>query len=81
MTSQIEMHIGKNKLTEEFLLDIRRRFENKGIVSIKVSVLKSARESKDDVKKYVMGEKASLKSELSQYRNGFTLLLLIEKII
>ena len=75
MTSQIEMHIGKNKLTEEFLLDIRRRFENKGIVSIKVSVLKSARESKDDVKKYAEEIKNFLGEKYTYRVLGFSIFL------
>ncbi|MAG02580.1 hypothetical protein CMI42_04545 [Candidatus Pacearchaeota archaeon] len=52
MTSQQEMQIGKRGLTEEFLEDIRNRFDNSKIKNIKVSVLKSAREDREDVKKY-----------------------------
>ena len=52
MTSQFELQIGKKGLTEDFLGDIKRRFEHKKTNNIKVSVLKSARESREDVKKY-----------------------------
>ena len=46
----IEMHIGKNGLTKGFLEDIQRRFEE--CENMRINVLKSARESKNDVKKY-----------------------------
>ncbi len=46
------MQIGKKGLTKEFLEDIKRRFEDNKVKNIKVSVLKSARESKGDVKKF-----------------------------
>ena len=46
----IEMHIGKNGLTKGFLEDIQRRFEE--CENMRINVLKSARESKADVKKY-----------------------------
>ena len=52
MTSQQEVQLGKNGLTKEFLEDVRKRFEVRKVDNIKVSVLRSARESRDDVKKY-----------------------------
>lgn len=52
MTSQMEMQLGKKGLTLEFLEDIKKRFENIQVKNIKVSVLKSARESKKDVKDF-----------------------------
>jgi len=47
---QMSMQIGKKGLTQGFLEDLKRRFEDSE--NIKIDVLKSARESKDDVKKY-----------------------------
>lgn len=53
MTSQQEIQVGKKGLTNEFLEDLKNRFENKKITNIKVHVLKSARENgKEDVKKF-----------------------------
>ena len=53
MTSQLEMHLGKKRLTIEFINDIKKRFENNKINNIKISVLKSARQNgKNDVKEY-----------------------------
>jgi RNA-binding protein YhbY len=52
MTSQMEMQLGKNGLTKELLEEIKKRFEKREVKNIKISVLKSARESKSDVKKY-----------------------------
>jgi len=50
--NRLEMQLGKHGLTQEFLEDIKRRFTNNKIKNIKISVLKSARESKDDVKQH-----------------------------
>lgn len=52
MTSQLHIQIGKKGLTKEFIEDLKSRFEKPAVKNIKISVLKSARESKADVKKY-----------------------------
>ena len=52
MTSQLEMQLGKNGLTQSFLEEIKKRFEKPELKNIKISVLKSARDSREDVKKY-----------------------------
>ena len=52
MTSQIEIQLGKKGLTPEFLESLKKRFEKISIKNIKIKVLPSARESRDDVKKY-----------------------------
>jgi len=52
MTSQTQIQLGKKGLTKEFLEDLKKRFEKPAIKNIKISVLKSARESKEDIKKY-----------------------------
>ena len=48
----MEMQIGKKGLTEELILDIEKRLKKHSNANLKISVLKSARESKADVKKY-----------------------------
>jgi RNA-binding protein YhbY len=52
MTSQMEIQLGKKGLTSEFIDDIEKRLEKHRNITLKISVLKSARESKKDVKKY-----------------------------
>jgi len=52
MTSESEIQLGKKGLTSEFLEDLKKRFEKYQNKSIKIHVLKSARESKQDVKQY-----------------------------
>jgi RNA-binding protein YhbY len=52
MTSQIEIQLGKKGITPEFLDGLKKRFNDKSIRAIKVHVLPSARESRDDVKRY-----------------------------
>jgi RNA-binding protein YhbY len=49
---QLTMQLGKNGLTQNLLEEIKKRFQNKKIRLIKICVLRSARESKTDVKKY-----------------------------
>ena len=53
MLQQKETQLGKNGITQEFVNDIEKRLENDRNITMKVSVLKSARpEGKDDVNKY-----------------------------
>lgn len=52
MTSQIEIQLGKKGLTNEFLEGLKNRFEKPSVKNIKISVLRSARDSKGDVKEY-----------------------------
>ena len=53
MLQQKEIQLGKNGITQEFVNDIEKRLENDRNITMKVSVLKSARpEGKDDVNKY-----------------------------
>jgi RNA-binding protein YhbY len=44
------LQIGKQKVTPNFIETLKKQFENKQ--TVKISVLRSARESKEDVKKY-----------------------------
>jgi RNA-binding protein YhbY len=52
MTSPIEVQLGKKGLTSEFLEGLKKRFEKTTVKNIKIKVLPSARENRDDVKKY-----------------------------
>lgn len=52
MTTQLELQLGKKGLTKEFLEEIKKRFEKPSIKNIKISVLKNARENREDIKKY-----------------------------
>ena len=52
MTAQKEIQLGKKGLTPEFIKDIEKRLDKFRNITLKISVLKSARESKEDVKKY-----------------------------
>jgi RNA-binding protein YhbY len=47
---QIEMQLGKNGITENFVQTLKRYFENHE--QVKISVLKNARENREDMKKY-----------------------------
>jgi RNA-binding protein YhbY len=71
----MEMQIGKKGLTEEFLKEIKNRFENTKIKNIKVSVLKSARESRDDVKKYAEEIQGFLGRKFTYRILGFSIFL------
>jgi len=75
MTSQTQMQIGKNGLTESLLDEIKKRFEKPKVKNIKVSVLKSARESKDDVKKYAEEIISHLGDKFTYRIIGFSIFL------
>ncbi|MBS3075683.1 YhbY family RNA-binding protein [Candidatus Pacearchaeota archaeon] len=75
MTSQLEMQLGKNGLTQSFLEEIKKRFEKPELKNIKISVLKSARESRDDVKKYADELKNFLGNKFTYRIIGFSIFL------
>ena len=52
MATQIEVQLGKKGLTPEFLESLKKRFETRGVKNVKIKVLASARESRDEVKIY-----------------------------
>ena len=70
-----KMQIGKNGLTKEFLEDIKRRFDNSSVKNMKVTVLKSARESREDVKKYAEEIKKHLGDKFTYRILGFSIFL------
>ena len=47
---QIEMQLGKNGITESFIETLKKYFENHE--QVRLSVLKSAREKREDMKKH-----------------------------
>jgi RNA-binding protein YhbY len=49
---QIELQLGKKGITHELLGEIKKRFDLNKFQNIKIHVLRSARENKQDVKKY-----------------------------
>ena len=67
------MQIGKNRLTPEFIKDIERRLEKHRNAVVKISVLKSARENKGDVKKYADDIKEKLGEKYTAKTIGFTI--------
>ena len=73
MVLQLEIQLGKNGLTSEFLADLKKRFEKPGVKNIKVKVLQSARESREDVKKYSEGILKSLGNKYSTRIVGFSI--------
>ncbi len=75
MTSQIEIQLGKNGLTDNFLIEIKKRFEKPEMKNIKISVLKSARENRDDVKKYAEQIQSYLGNKFTYRIIGFSIFL------
>ena len=75
MTSQTQIQLGKNGLTKEFLEGIKKRFEKPAVKNLKVSVLKSARESREDIKKYAEGIKESLGPKFTTRILGFSIFI------
>lgn len=68
-----EIQLGKNGITENFIVSLKTQFNSSR--TVKVSVLSSARESKEDVKKY----STILLEKLGEYYTskviGFTIIL------
>ncbi|MBR9705410.1 hypothetical protein GOV14_00070 [Candidatus Pacearchaeota archaeon] len=71
----LETQLGKNGITSQFVKDIKKRIEKYRNATIRVHVLQSARESRDDVKRY---EKELIRKLGEKYTSkviGFTILL------
>lgn len=75
MTSESETQLGKKGLTSEFLKNLKQRFEKYQNKTIKIHVLKSARESKEDVKKYAEEIKGYLGDKFTYRVMGFSIFL------
>jgi RNA-binding protein YhbY len=75
MTSQIEIQLGKKGLTPEIISEIKKRFENPKIKNIKINVLRSARESREDVKKYAEEIQGNLGGKYTYRIIGFSIFL------
>ncbi len=75
MTSQQEIQLGKKGLTPEFIKDIEKRLDKYRNATLKISVLKSARESKADVKKYSEEILAKLGDKYTARTLGFAIFL------
>jgi len=75
MTTQLQLQLGKKGLTKEFLENLKDRFENSKITNIKISILQSARESKDDVKKYSNEIKEYLGKKYTTRILGFSIFI------
>ena len=75
MTSQLEIQLGKKGLTPEFIKDIETRLDKYRNMTLKISVLKSARESKADVKKYAEEIIAKLGKKYTYRTLGFSIFL------
>jgi len=73
--AQSEIQLGKNGLTQEFLEDLEKRFEKFSNKTIKIHVLKSARESKADVKKYAKEIVGKLGNKFTYRIIGFTIIM------
>ncbi len=73
MIRESHVQLGKQGLTENFIITLRGHFENHKIV--KVSVLQSARENKEDVKKHAMEMEKRLGDRYVAKVIGFTIIL------
>ena len=73
--AQIELQLGKKGLTPEFILDIEKRLENIRNAVVRISVLKSARQSKNDVKKYADEIIKKMGAKYTAKTIGFTISL------
>lgn len=75
MTAQHEIQLGKKGLTKEFIKDIEKRLDKYRNATLKISVLKSARESKQDVKDYAEEIITKLGDKYTYKTLGFSIFL------
>ena len=76
MKSRLEIQLGKRGLTKEFMEDIRKRFDdNNKVKNIKINVLKSARENKEDVKNYAKEISSFLGDKFTYRVLGFSIFI------
>jgi len=73
---QSEIQLGKKGLTSSFLEDLKKRFAKKVNMNLKIHVLKSARESKADIKKYAEEIKNFLGEKFTYKVIGFSIFLM-----
>jgi RNA-binding protein YhbY len=71
----LEIQLGKNGLTPEFLKDIELRLDKYRNATLRIRVLNSARESKQDVKKYADEIIAKLGDKYTYKTMGFRIML------
>lgn len=72
---QIELQLGKKGITHELLGEIKKRFDLNKFQNIKIHVLRSARENKDDVKKYAEEIKNYLGDRYTSRIIGFSIFI------
>ena len=75
MTSQQEIQLGKKGLTQEFIEGIKKRTKKYPNITLRISVLKSARENKQDVKKYAEEIQKKLGDKFTYKVLGFSIFL------
>lgn len=75
MTSQMEIQLGKKGLNQEFMKDIEKRLEKYRNATVKVRVLKSARENREDIKKYAEEIQKFLGNKYTHRIIGFSIFL------
>jgi len=68
-----EIQLGKNGITEHFIQSLMNQFSK--VQTVKISVLRSARENKEDVKKYAGQLLEKLGEHYTAKVIGFTIIL------
>lgn len=75
MTSMIKLQIGKNGLTSEFMNNLKTRFADKGVESIRVSLLKSASRDKEEIRGWTDKMLSELGKNFTSKTIGYTIVL------
>jgi RNA-binding protein YhbY len=73
MTAAHEIQLGKKGITQELLGEIKKRFDINKFQNMKIHVLKSARENRDDVKRYAEEIKNYLGNKYTYRIIGFSI--------
>ncbi|MBM3247024.1 hypothetical protein FJZ17_00575 [Candidatus Pacearchaeota archaeon] len=75
MTKLVKLQIGKNGFTPEFMNNLKTRFADKGVESIRVSLLKSSSRDKEEMQEWADKMLQELGKNFTSKIIGYTIVL------
>ena len=75
MASMIKLQIGKNGFTPEFMNNLKTRFADKGVESVRISLLKSSSRDKEEMQQWADKMLGELGKNFTSKLIGYTIVL------
>jgi RNA-binding protein YhbY len=75
MASMIKLQIGKNGFTPEFMYNLKTRFADKGVESVRISLLKTSSRDKEQIQKWADAMIVGLGPNFTSKIIGYTIAL------